>query len=80
MYIPGHDAESRLLRKTLVRQCNLMAVLVLRTLSDSVRDRLKTTDDIVSAGMFVAYNMLSLPACSKVEMFRIYDAKRKGML
>lgn len=53
MYIPGSDTASRLLRKTLVRQCNLMAVLVLRTLSDSVRERMNTTDDIVNAGTFL---------------------------
>lgn len=51
MYIPGSDNKSRLLRKTLIRQCNLMAVLVLRALSDSVQTRMKTTDDIVKAGL-----------------------------
>lgn len=66
MYIPGYDAESRLLRKTLVRQCNLMAVLVLRTLSDSVRDRLKTTDDIVKAGMLVVWKISTWSVFSEV--------------
>lgn len=50
MYIPGTDSESRLLRRSLLRQCNLMAVLLLRSLSDSVRNRLKTLEDIVDAG------------------------------
>jgi Bestrophin, RFP-TM, chloride channel len=51
MYIPGSDEESRLLRKTLLRHCNLMMVLVLRSISDSVSRRLPTLDDVVSAGM-----------------------------
>lgn len=50
MYIPGSDAESRLLRKTLLQNCNLMAVLVFRTISESVRRRLKTLEDVVTAG------------------------------
>ena len=51
MYIAGSDEESRLLRKTLLRHCNLMMVLVLRSISDSVSRRLPTLDDVVSAGM-----------------------------
>lgn len=50
MYIPGCDAESRLLRKTLLQNCNLMAVLVFRSISESVRNRLKTLEDVVAAG------------------------------
>ncbi len=52
MYIPGSDKESRLLRKTLCKNCNLMAVLVFRSIADSVRSRLKTLDDVVKAGTF----------------------------
>ena len=48
-YVPGYDIESRILRKTLARQCNLMAVLLLRTLCST--NRKKTLDDIVSAGI-----------------------------
>lgn len=51
MYIPGSDNESRLLRKTLLQNCNLMAVLVFRTISESVRHRLKTLEDVVAAGL-----------------------------
>ena len=50
MYIPGNDPETYLLRKTLLRNANLMAVLVLRSISDSVRKRLKTLEDVVEAG------------------------------
>ncbi len=51
MYIPGSDTESRLLRKTLCQNCNLMAVLVFRSISDSVRSRLKSLEDVVNAGL-----------------------------
>jgi hypothetical protein len=50
MYIPGDDKESKILRKTLVQNCNLMAVLVFRSISESVNRRLKTLEDVVSAG------------------------------
>lgn len=50
MFIPGNDPHTCQLRKTLVRNVNLMAVLVLRNISDSVRNRLKTLEDIVQAG------------------------------
>jgi bestrophin-3 len=50
MYIPGEDIESRTLRKTLCQNCNLMIVLLFRTISDSVRSRLKTLQQIVDAG------------------------------
>lgn len=54
MYIPGSDAESRLLRKTLMQNCNLMAVLVFRSISESVRYRLKTLEDVVTAGIGIS--------------------------
>ena len=50
MYIPGEDDESRLLRKTLCQNCNLMLILLLRTISDSVRSKYKTIGDLVKAG------------------------------
>jgi bestrophin-3 len=52
MYIPGEDIESRTLRKTLCQNCNLMIVLLFRTISDSVRSRLETLQQIVDAGNF----------------------------
>ncbi len=51
MYIPGCDKESKLLRKTLMQNCNLMAVLVFRSISESVRTRLKSLEDVVNAGV-----------------------------
>ena len=51
MYIPGDDNESRLLRKTLCQNCNLMIVLLLRSISDSVRSKWETLEDLVKAGM-----------------------------
>ncbi|XP_046652814.1 bestrophin-2-like [Daphnia pulicaria] len=54
MYIPGCDKESKLLRKTLMQNCNLMAVLVFRSISESVRTRLKSLEDVVNAG-FMTY-------------------------
>lgn len=50
MYLPGSDRGSRQLRKTLLRYCNLMMVLVLRSFSDSVRNRLPTLDYVVQEG------------------------------
>jgi bestrophin-3 len=50
MYIPGSDTESKMLRKTLVQNCNLMAVLVFRSISESVEYRLRTLEDVVRAG------------------------------
>ena len=50
MYIPGEDIESRTLRKTLCQNCNLMIVLLFQTISDTVRARLKTLQNIVDAG------------------------------
>ena len=50
MYIPGEDDESRLIRKTLCQNCNLMIVLLLRTISASVRSKYKSIDDLVKAG------------------------------
>lgn len=49
-YMPGTDDESRFVRKTLVRQCNLMAVLLLRGLSNPVFNRTKVLEDAVRAG------------------------------
>ena len=34
----------------LCQNCNLMAVLVFRSIAESVRDRLKTLQDVVNAG------------------------------
>jgi len=50
MYIPGEDIKSRLLRKTLCQNCNLMIVLLFQTISESVRTKLKTLQDVVDAG------------------------------
>ena len=61
MYIPGCDRESKILRKTLVQNCNLMAVLVFRSISESVERRLKTLDDVVSAGIqWKAFDFISV--------------------
>ena len=61
MYIPGCDKESKILRKTLVQNCNLMAVLVFRSISESVECRLKTLDDVVNAGIqWNAFDFISV--------------------
>lgn len=57
MYIPGSDVESRLLRKALMQNCNLMAVLVFRSISESVRSHLTTLEDVVSAGFMTKAEM-----------------------
>ena len=49
-YIPSSDDQSRLFRETLVRQSNLIAVLMFRSISDSVRRRLPNIEDVVDAG------------------------------
>jgi len=49
-YIPGSDDQSRIFRETLVRQSNLIAVLMFRSISDSVRRRLPNIEDVVDAG------------------------------
>ena len=51
LYIPGADAESRLLRKTMLRYCHLMLVLILRSISDSVKSRFSTLEDLVVSGI-----------------------------
>lgn len=58
MYIPGCDNESKLLRKTLMQNCNLMAVLVFRSISESVRSRLKSLEDVVNAGADEKFHIL----------------------
>lgn len=58
MYIPGCDKESKLLRKTLMQNCNLMAVLVFRSISESVRTRLKSLEDVVNAGVHKIRSLL----------------------
>nr|CAH0107821.1 unnamed protein product [Daphnia galeata] len=65
MYIPGSDNESKLLRKTLMQNCNLMAVLVFRSISESVRTRLRTLEDVVNAG-FMTY--------AEMETFKAVEA------
>ncbi|XP_032798664.2 bestrophin-2 [Daphnia magna] len=57
MYIPGCDNESKLLRKTLLQYCNLMAVLVFRTISEAVKFRLNTLEDVVNAGFMTKAEM-----------------------
>lgn len=49
-YIPGIDSQSVTLRTTLARQCNLIIVLLLRSLSISVHRRLPTLNEVVDAG------------------------------
>ncbi|EFX64654.1 hypothetical protein DAPPUDRAFT_66073 [Daphnia pulex] len=57
MYIPGSDKESKMLRKTLVQNCELMAVLVFRSISESVEYRLRTLEDVVRAGFMTRAEM-----------------------
>lgn len=84
MYIPGNDIQSRVLRKTLCQNCNLMAVLVFRSISDSVRSRLKTLEDVVSAGIVMLVQItFSITICTfKPEsiLIRFHDPNRAGLL
>lgn len=81
MFIPGDDPEVCLLRKTLLRNVNLMAVLVLRNISDSVRDRLKTLEDVVSAGKITQISKLTKEfSITQSVRLRIHDSGRVGML
>ena len=50
MAVPGEDIKDRQLRKTLCRYCTLMAVLLFRTISQSVGYRLKTMHKVANAG------------------------------
>ena len=78
-YVPGYDVESRILRKTLARQCNLMAVLLLRTLCST--NRKKTLDDIVSAGIpFMNVFHHLIPRMIAPTFFRIYVTGRNAKL
>ncbi|XP_057381066.1 bestrophin-2-like [Daphnia carinata] len=56
-YIGGTDSESRKLKKTLVRHCNLMAVLLIRSLSTSASNRKKTLEDAVKSGFMTKTEM-----------------------
>lgn len=78
-YIPGSDAESRLLRKTLVRQCNLMIVLLLNTLSSLEGTRTKTLDDVVKAGRLNGSQLIKI--CNKPQspIRRFYDSSGKAI-
>lgn len=51
-YVRGCDAESRKLKKTLVRHCNLMGVLLIRSLSRTDNNRKKTLEEAVELGGF----------------------------
>lgn len=81
MYIPGNDAQSRLLRKTLCQNCNLMAVLVFRSISESVRSRLQTLEDVVRAGL-VTRSLCRITKNSFAQRIphRFHDEIRNGML
>ena len=67
MYVLGDDDESRLLRKTLCQNCNLMIALYFRSVSESVRSNWKTLEDFVRAGnahfilFFLVYAIDILP-------------------
>ncbi|XP_032780724.1 bestrophin-2 isoform X2 [Daphnia magna] len=56
-YIQGTDSESRKLKKTLVRHCNLMGVLLIRSLATSVSNRKKTLEDAVKSGFMTKTEM-----------------------
>jgi hypothetical protein len=57
-YVPGCDAESRKLKKTLVRHCNLMGVLLIRSLSNTDSNRKKTLEEAVKLGGFILASKL----------------------
>ena len=78
-YIPGSDAESRLLRKTLVRQCNLMIVLLLNTLSSLEGTRTKTLDDVVKAGRLNRSQLIKICKAPQSPKRRFYDSSGKAM-
>lgn len=84
MYIPGSDPESRLLRKTLMQNCNLMAVLVFRSISESVRYRLKTLEDVVTAGIGIPpvtfhLHIISNDSIINLQLWqRFHDSCRTG--
>ena len=90
MYIPGEDPESRLLRKTLCRNCNLMAVLLFRTISQSVRKQLPTLQEVVNAGFMTSAEMERFQSVdATINMFwmpgmwcvhRLREAKLQGKI
>ena len=75
MYIPGADEESRLLRSTLCGICNLMAVLLFRSISDSVKNRFKTLQDVVDAGYYKSIHILT-----KLMIIRLELIQRTGFM
>ncbi|VDN02203.1 unnamed protein product [Thelazia callipaeda] len=54
-YIRGEDEQSRMYRRTIVRNACLAQCLVLRNISVSVRKRFPTMNDLVETGKFYIY-------------------------
>ena len=53
IYIPGDGEEVRILREGLVRRALLMLVLLLRSISITVRRRYPTFQSLVKEGLWV---------------------------
>jgi hypothetical protein len=51
--VHGYDAESKKLKKTLVRHCNLMGVLLVRSLSRTNNNCKKILEEAVKLGWFI---------------------------
>ena len=55
MYIPGNDENTKKLRHLLMRRALLMLTLLLRSISNAVRKRYPTLQDLVKNGNFIHF-------------------------
>nr|XP_031831442.1 bestrophin-4-like isoform X1 [Nomia melanderi]XP_031831443.1 bestrophin-4-like isoform X1 [Nomia melanderi]XP_031831444.1 bestrophin-4-like isoform X1 [Nomia melanderi]XP_031831445.1 bestrophin-4-like isoform X1 [Nomia melanderi]XP_031831446.1 bestrophin-4-like isoform X1 [Nomia melanderi]XP_031831447.1 bestrophin-4-like isoform X1 [Nomia melanderi]XP_031831448.1 bestrophin-4-like isoform X1 [Nomia melanderi]XP_031831450.1 bestrophin-4-like isoform X1 [Nomia melanderi] len=57
LYVVGNDEYSRILRRTLMRYLNLSLILVLRSISSSVKKRFPTHDHVVDSGFMTTLEL-----------------------
>ncbi|KAK6747911.1 hypothetical protein RB195_000864 [Necator americanus] len=66
LYLRGNDEQARIYRRSIVRYCELIQVLVFRDISMRVRRRFPTLDTVVAAGFMMPHEK---------ELFESYNDK-----